>query len=71
MQGSHLTLRHFVPLAGFVLLLSGTVAVTLTIYQLAVRPFGPTRYLAGMKPLSRRAGVAESPGRPAAALGRS
>jgi glucan biosynthesis protein C len=54
----------------FVLLLSGTVAVTLTIYQFAVRPFGPTRYLAGMKPLSRRAGVAESPGRPAAALGR-
>jgi len=37
----------------FALLLAGSVAVTLALYQFGVRPFGPTRFLIGMKPLPR------------------
>lgn len=48
--------------AKFVLLLSGSVAVTLAIYHFGVRPFGPTRYLTGMKPAAKRIGMAGSPG---------
>ncbi|MBW2236321.1 MAG: acyltransferase family protein, partial [Deltaproteobacteria bacterium] len=55
----------------FVLLLSGSVAVTLAIYHFAVRPFGPSRYLAGMKPLTRRAAPAATPAPRVPALGRS
>jgi peptidoglycan/LPS O-acetylase OafA/YrhL len=55
----------------FALLLFGSVAVTLAIYQLAVRPFGTTRYLAGMKPLTRRAGGAGASSPQVPALGRS
>jgi uncharacterized protein (DUF2147 family) len=36
--------------AKFVLLLAGSLAVTLALYHLGVRPFGPTRLLLGMKP---------------------
>jgi len=35
--------------AKFLLLLAGSVAVTLALYQFGVRPFGPTRFLIGMK----------------------
>jgi peptidoglycan/LPS O-acetylase OafA/YrhL len=60
--------------AKFVLLLGGSVALTLAVYHLAVRPFGPARFLLGMKPLrrmSRRETAAPAPehaapGRPAA-----
>jgi uncharacterized protein (DUF2147 family) len=37
--------------AKFLLLLAASVAVTLAVYRLGVRPFGPTRFLLGMKPL--------------------
>jgi peptidoglycan/LPS O-acetylase OafA/YrhL len=57
--------------AKFALLLGGSVAVTLAIYQFAVRPFGPSRYLSGMKPLPRRENVAGARGPRVAALGRS
>lgn len=55
----------------FVLLLSGSVVVTLAIYHFAVRRFGPSRYLAGMKPLTRRAEPAATPAARLPALGRS
>lgn len=37
----------------FVLLLAGSVAGTLAFYHFGVRPFGPARFLIGMKPLGR------------------
>lgn len=37
----------------FALLLAGSVAVTLAVYHFGVRPFRPTRFLIGMKPLRR------------------
>jgi uncharacterized protein (DUF2147 family) len=47
----------------FVLLLVGSVAVTLAFYHFGVRPFGPTRFLIGMKAL-RRAPRGEPAGSP-------
>lgn len=44
----------------FVLLLAGSVAVTLAVYHFGVRPFRPTRFLIGMKPLRRRASGSEA-----------
>ncbi|MBW2280715.1 MAG: DUF2147 domain-containing protein [Deltaproteobacteria bacterium] len=44
--------------AKFVLLLTGSVACTLALYHFGVRPFAPTRFLLGMKPLSREPGGA-------------
>ena len=38
--------------AKFAVLLAGSIALTLALYHFAVRPFGPTRFLAGMKPRS-------------------
>jgi len=55
----------------FLLLLCSSVAVTLAIYHFAIRPFGLPRYLAGMKPLSRRAKAAATPAPRVPALGRS
>jgi glucan biosynthesis protein C len=53
----------------FVPLLAGSVGLTLGLYLLAIRPFGPARFLSGMKP--RRARQARSVhGRPAEAPGR-
>jgi uncharacterized protein (DUF2147 family)/peptidoglycan/LPS O-acetylase OafA/YrhL len=49
----------------FVLLLVGSVASTLALYHFGVRPFGPTRFLIGMKPL-RRAPRGEPAGAPLA-----
>ena len=45
----------------FVLLLAGSVAATLGLYHFGLRPFGWSRWLLGMKPLSRapRSGRAE------------
>ena len=57
--------------AKFSLLLFATVAVTLAIYQFAVRPFGPSRYLAGMKPLPRNERVTGAREPRVPALGRS
>jgi uncharacterized protein (DUF2147 family)/peptidoglycan/LPS O-acetylase OafA/YrhL len=47
----------------FVLLLVGSVAATLALYHFGVRPFGPMRFLIGMKPL-RRAPRGEPAGSP-------
>ncbi len=57
--------------AKFSLLLFATVAVTLAIYQFAVRPFGPFRYLTGMKQLPRNERVAGAREPRVPALGRS
>jgi peptidoglycan/LPS O-acetylase OafA/YrhL len=48
--------------AKFSLLLVGSVALTLALYHFAVRPFGPVRFLAGMKP--DRRGVPRLPSQP-------
>jgi uncharacterized protein (DUF2147 family) len=57
--------------AKFMLLLSGSVIVTLAIYHFGVRRFGPARYLAGMKQAAKRTGVTESLGPRAATVRRS
>jgi peptidoglycan/LPS O-acetylase OafA/YrhL len=50
--------------AKFPLLLAGSVAVTLGVYHFGVRPFGPPRFLLGMKPLPRmRAAAPAAPDR--------
>ncbi len=51
--------------AKFALVLCGAVALTLAVYHLAVRRFAVTRFLCGMKPLSRAEGAAAG-GRPPA-----
>jgi uncharacterized protein (DUF2147 family)/peptidoglycan/LPS O-acetylase OafA/YrhL len=58
--------------AKFLLLLAGSVAATLALYHVGVRPYGPTRFLVGMKPL-RQAPRGEPAAAPAAlpAPGRS
>jgi fucose 4-O-acetylase-like acetyltransferase len=53
----------------FVLLLSGSIAVTLAIYHFALRPFGPTRFLVGMKPRRGARRAVPLPLRPGPVLG--
>lgn len=53
----------------FGLLLAGSVAGTLALYHFGVRPFGPTRFLAGMKPRGVRAAAPPSGGYVAAGGG--
>ena len=53
----------------FVFLLSASIAVTLAIYHFALRPFGPTRFLAGMKPRGGPRRAVPLPLRPDPVLG--
>jgi len=53
----------------FALLLAASIAVTLAIYHFVLRPFGPTRFLVGMKRRRRPKRVASSPLCPEPVLG--
>src|SRR5581483_3015906 len=54
--------------AKFFLLLAVAVASTMAVYHFVVRPFGPTRFLFGMRPRARRAAAWRAAPRAAAAV---